>query len=92
LPDPVRKELQRVLALRTLLLSNAPPFDQVFGLLKAPGAQPFVGSGYGRYTKELDKIDSFRDNWWCASGSLNMREGEFAPRTRSLGRSVSYHG
>ena len=29
LPDHVRKELQRVIFVRTLLMSEAPPFDQV---------------------------------------------------------------
>ena len=73
LPDHVRQELARVIFVRTLLLSDAPPFDRVFTLLHSPGMQLFVDSGFGRDTKEIAKIDNYRDNWWCAAndpGSL----------------------
>jgi len=67
LPEHVRQELGRVIFVRTLLLSDAPPFDQVFTLLHSPGMQLYVDSGYGRNTKEVDKIDPYRDNWWCSA-------------------------
>ena len=67
LPAQVREELGRVTFVRTLLLSDAPPFDQVFRLLHSPGMQLNVDSGYGRNTKAVGEIDDFRDNWWCAA-------------------------
>jgi hypothetical protein len=27
--------------------------------------------GYGRYTSEPEKIDPFRDNWWCSASARN---------------------
>jgi hypothetical protein len=67
LPDHVRKELQRLIFVRTLLMSDAPPFDQVFTVLHSPGMQLNLTSGYGRNTAEIDKIDNYRDNWWCSA-------------------------
>jgi len=66
LPDGVRQQLQGVIALRTVLFSPSPRFDDLFAELKSPGTQPFVRSGSGRWTKDLTKIDEFRDNWWCS--------------------------
>jgi hypothetical protein len=73
LPEPIRRALQRDISVRTLLLADAPPFDQVFALLKTPGDQPFLQAGYGRNTKEVAQIDSFRDNWWCSAGAQDVR-------------------
>jgi len=67
LPDHVRRELGRVIFVRTLLLSDKPAFDQIFTLLHSPGMQLYVDSGYGRNTKEVAEIDDFRDNWWCSA-------------------------
>jgi hypothetical protein len=67
LPAHVRQELGRVIFVRTLMLSKAPPFDQVFTLLHSPGIQLYLQSGYGRNTAEVDKIDSYGDNWWCSA-------------------------
>jgi TolA-binding protein len=71
LPDHVRQELGRAISVRTLVLSDAPSFDEVFALLNAPGMRPYIDSGYGRYTNELAKIDPYRDNWWCSAGAIN---------------------
>ena len=70
LPDATRKELQSVVSVRALVLDPAPNFDAVFRLLNTPGGAPFVRSGYGRYTDEANKIDNFRDNWWCAGSPV----------------------
>ena len=70
LPDATRKELQNVVSVRSLVLDPAPNFDAVFRLLNTPGGGPFVRSGYGRYTDEANKIDNFRDNWWCAGSTV----------------------
>jgi hypothetical protein len=70
LPDRIRQELGRVASVRALLLSDSPPFDEVLALLNMPGMRPYIDSGYGRYTRELAKIDSYRDNWWCSSGAI----------------------
>jgi len=37
-------------------------------ILKNPGMKPFIFEGIGR-TTPLDKIDNFRNNWWCELGS-----------------------
>ncbi len=39
-------------------------FAAVFLMLHFPGTRPYVGVGIGRDTP-LDKIDEYRDNWWC---------------------------
>jgi hypothetical protein len=66
LPEATRQHLQRVVAIRSLLLAQSPDFDQVFQLLNTPGDSPFVRSGYGRFTENPRQIDDYRDNWWCA--------------------------
>jgi hypothetical protein len=45
----------------------AKKFAAIYLILKYPGARPSVDAGTGR-TVELDKIDDFRDNWWCEYG------------------------
>lgn len=80
LPNRVRQELGRVIFVRTLLLSDAPPFDQVFRLLHSPGMQLNLQPGYGRNTKEVDSIDEYRDNWWCSADLANSPNHE-PPKT-----------
>jgi hypothetical protein len=72
LPDRVRQELDRAISVRTLVLSDAPGFDEIFALLNEPGMRPYVDSGYGRYTGDLAKIDPYRDNWWCSASAPNV--------------------
>ena len=84
LPDHVRKELARVIFVRTLLLSDAPPFDQVFTLLHSPGMQLNVDSGYGRNTKEVDRIDDFRDNWWCSAAPSSKAPSDSQPEPKGM--------
>lgn len=43
-------------------------FAASFIILKNPGMKPFIFGGIGR-TTSLDKIDNFRNNWWCELGS-----------------------
>jgi hypothetical protein len=45
----------------------AKKFAAIYLILKYPGARPSVDAGTGR-TVELDKIDDYRDNWWCEYG------------------------
>jgi len=45
----------------------AKKFAAIYLILKYPGARPSVDSGTGR-TDELEKIDDYRDNWWCEYG------------------------
>ena len=71
LPQHVREELQHVIFVRSLLLSAAPPFDQVFSLLRSPGMELNVQSGVGRGTP-VGEIDDYRDNWWCAADAPNV--------------------
>jgi hypothetical protein len=72
LPDAAREQLKQVASIRALVLSDSPDFNSVFALLNAPGKRPYVDPGYGRYTKELAKIDPYRDNWWCAASATNL--------------------
>ncbi|MCE5243078.1 MAG: hypothetical protein LLF99_07765 [Desulfobacteraceae bacterium] len=37
----------------------------VLAILRLPGLRPFLDAGLGRLTA-LDRIDVFRDNWWCS--------------------------
>ena len=46
---------------------QARKFTALYMMLKFPGTRPEVGSGLARQT-ELEKIDDYRDNWWCAYG------------------------
>jgi hypothetical protein len=80
LPDHVRQELQRVIFVRTLLLSDAPPFDQVFTLLQKPGMEPYIDAGYGRNTKDVQEIDPYRDNWWCSASATNAFYRQLPPK------------
>jgi len=79
LPDATRQQLKNVISVRTVLLARAPSFDDVFALLKKPGMHPYVDFGYGRFTKDLAKIDPYRDNWWCSSSPTKV-----APRYRPV--------
>ena len=40
-------------------------FAAAYLMLKHPGMHPYVDAGFGRLTA-IDKIDDFRDNWWCS--------------------------
>jgi hypothetical protein len=44
---------------------DAKKFSAIYLMLKFPGTRPVIDDGAGRET-ELEKIDDFRDNWWCA--------------------------
>ncbi len=43
---------------------NAKHLEALLIMLKNPGMRPFVGAGLGRLT-QLNRIDNYRDNWWC---------------------------
>jgi hypothetical protein len=45
----------------------AKKFAAIYLILKYPGTRPSVDAGTGR-TVALDKIDDYRDNWWCEYG------------------------
>jgi hypothetical protein len=52
--------------------SRARGFAAVFLILRNPGMRPYVQVGFGR-TTAVNRIDDFRDNWWCS----------FAPATNT---------
>ncbi len=58
--------------------AHARRFAAVFLMLRNPGMRPFVQVGFGRETP-VDKIDEFRDNWWCsfAPGTDNSLPGYY---------------
>jgi hypothetical protein len=45
----------------------AKKFAAIYLILKYPGTRPNVDEGTGR-TVDLDKIDDYRNNWWCEYG------------------------
>jgi hypothetical protein len=65
---PVMKDL-----LRTYTAANPDEKDQsaLFVILHFPGMRPYVSSGVARRTR-MEKIDSYRDNWWCADVGANI--------------------
>src|SRR5712692_9641839 len=46
-------------------------FAAAFLSLKFPGLRPYVTAGVGR-TTEVNEIDSYRDNYWCAEPPTSM--------------------
>lgn len=82
IPEIARQDLRNVLFVRSLVLSAQPPkADDLMRLLRTPGLRAYPDTGYGRFTKEADKIDSFRDNWWCKAGKDD--EGSFDYKQRN---------
>jgi len=49
-------------------------FAAVLVMLNNPGLHPYADVGFGRET-ELNKIDDYRDNWWCSFGA--KKEDQF---------------
>jgi len=64
LPEQIRTDLQRVVAIRNLVLAQTPNFDDVFHLLHTPGDAPFVRAGYGRPYPPAE-LGMLQDSWWC---------------------------
>jgi hypothetical protein len=54
---------QPAAAAMTDYLAHPDSFTAAFWMLRLPGLSPILRSGVGRQS-ELNKIDSFRDNWW----------------------------
>jgi hypothetical protein len=48
-------------------------FASAYLMLNNPGLRPYVESGFGRLTA-INKIDDFRDNWWCSFGGPESKE------------------
>jgi hypothetical protein len=67
-PEEIRTELQRVVAIRNLVLAQTPYFDDVFHLLHTPGDAPFVRGGYGR-PYAPGELGMLQDSWWCAGAT-----------------------
>jgi hypothetical protein len=42
-------------------------FAAVYTILQFPGLQPYISTNLSR-TTDLEKIDEYRRNWWCAGG------------------------
>jgi len=61
----LRRDLQSYARAAT---ADAKRFAAVYLILRQPGLRPHVESGVGRST-ELNRIDDFRDNWWCTTAS-----------------------
>ena len=64
-------------------------FAAAFLSLKFPGLRPYVTAGIGR-TTEVNEIDSYRDNYWCAEPPTSMSnagwqgEGEDKPKAAPI--------
>ena len=68
LPEKVRRQLENVVWVRSVLLQPTPSFDDVYKILKTPGLHFEVDSGFGRYTEDVTALDPLRANWWSAAG------------------------
>src|SRR5262249_9753412 len=54
----------------------------VFVMLHFPGMRPYVNAGVAR-TTEIEKIDNYRDNWWCGDAGAAIDENNFVKTERS---------
>ena len=63
----IAPEMQEQVAGYITATPQARKFVASYIILKNPGMKPFISAGIGR-TTPLDKIDNFRDNWWCELG------------------------
>lgn len=65
---------------------EARQFAAAFLALKFPGLRPYITGGIGR-TTEVNEIDSYRDNYWCAEPPTSMSnagwQGEEADRPKA---------
>src|SRR5205085_6585204 len=52
---------------------KAAKFQAMLLMLRTPGLQPVMREKFGRETA-LNRIDSFRDNWWDLSGTSTVPE------------------
>jgi tetratricopeptide (TPR) repeat protein len=48
----------------------------LFVILHFPGMRPYVNAGVARTTR-MDKIDNFRDNWWCGDVGTEIDQVNF---------------
>jgi hypothetical protein len=48
----------------------------LFVLLHFPGMRPYVNAGLERPTR-MDKIDNYRDNWWCGDVGAEIEQVNF---------------
>jgi len=48
----------------------------LFVILHFPGMRPYVNAGVARTTR-MDKIDNFRDNWWCGDVGAEIDQVNF---------------
>lgn len=63
---------------------DARKFAAVFTMLKFPATRPIVNSNVDRETP-IEKIDDFRDNWWCSfdeKASDAQEDGKSKPKTK----------
>jgi hypothetical protein len=57
--------LQRYMAAKTPAQKHG---EATYTMLKLPGLRPFIDPGIGR-TAAMNKMDEYRDNWWCATAA-----------------------
>jgi hypothetical protein len=50
-------------------------FSGVLTILRTPGLRPFVGYGVRREAA-TDRVDSYRDNWWCNLSDSHVKSWE----------------
>jgi len=62
LAPELRKDLDEYVSAPT---SEARAFAAVLLILRFPGARPYFG-GYLTQPRQLNRIDNYRDNWWCS--------------------------
>jgi len=85
---PVVKEVEPALKapLDAYLAEKDPDgrkFAAVFTILKFPGLRPFIAAGAARETS-FEKIDNYRDNWWCSFAPAGKNPPEYNYYTMGL--------
>ncbi|HYM80328.1 MAG TPA: hypothetical protein VEY91_02830 [Candidatus Limnocylindria bacterium] len=66
-----RSRLERY---RSVAEPAARRFEAALLMLDFPGAKPSVAEGVGRLVS-IDRMDPYRDNWWCAASSNDEDAG-----------------
>ena len=67
----------------------------ILAILRVPGLRPYLETGLGRLTP-LDRINNYRDNWWCSldcqkstAGDFPFLQNDFCQESAGLARNLT---
>ncbi len=72
-PAGLRTKVRRVVETRAALLGGL-TFDAAYRMLKLPGSPVMLVAGADPRIKEMELIDSYRNNWWCQASENEKPE------------------